>query len=306
MKIFKTNKMILVVTTAIVLLSILPFFQSCNSKEDGGIQLIRDSQSIIKVSSNVFENPYEYVGKYHNEGLKAVFDNMKDTIRLKTDAEYRKDKAKKLTLDFCNKKSLNGVYIKEKISNSTFESVDKFNSKLSNTKFSENSQIYQNMFREIIRKPNGCKSISDVINKLKEIEQEIYCSGIDKNDKEALLVEYAIGRNSLEFWLSCKSTSTNSLQKSKRFKSGSNESSDSFLDWWNKTVTPAVVAVVESDFNSAAEGAVAGLTIGVLGGSVVPGAGTVTGAITGTVSGAATGAVYGSVIGGVKYYFTKQ
>ena len=164
--------------------------------------------------------------------------------------------------------------------------------------FSQTQLYYHKKFLDILASPNNCKSISDVLTKIKTIESEIYFSNMENNEKEALLVTYAIGRNSLEFWLGCDKKLLRP-----RLKSGG-ESFD-FLGWWNEYVTPAICAIVETDFYGAASGALGGAVLGATSGTVIlPGVGTITGTIVGTVEGAAYGAVYSSLIGGISYYFT--
>ena len=116
-------------------------------------------------------------------------------------------------------------------------------------------------------------------------------------DKEILLVSYAVGRNSLEFWLAC----TNINQVQPRLKSGS-ELINSFLSWWN-SVEPTVSFIVGEDANGAIDGMILGGTAGAVFGTYAGGpvAGAALAIRSAVQSGAWTG-VYASVKAGVLYY----
>ncbi|MGV8138574.1 MAG: hypothetical protein AB2L20_25510 [Mangrovibacterium sp.] len=245
-----------------------------------------------------FENPYDYVGKYHNEGLIYVLAKIEDPVRLKSEKSKIESNVFALASDFCKQNSLGNAPFSEDGFASAVQMAKKIRLKSNSSVFSQTQLYYHTKFLDILASPNNCKSISDVLTKIKTIESEIYFSNMENNEKEALLVTYAIGRNSLEFWLGCDKKSLRP-----RLKSGG-ESFD-FLDWWNEYVTPAICAIVETDFYGAASGALGGAVLGATSGTVIlPGVGTITGTIVGAVEGAAYGAVYSSLIGGISYYYT--
>lgn len=250
-----------------------------------------------EVSTCNFENPYDYVGEYHNEGLAYVLSKMDNPIRLKSSESAIEDQAYALTLDYCKQNPLSGHISSEEIYVASIQSVKNIRLK-SSQKFSSTQMHYHKKFKELMKNPKNCTSLSDVFNQLRKIEEEIYQSTMDVTDKEALLVTYAVGRYSLEFWLSQKQDNKNNKL---RLKSGSE--SNAFLSWWSQNVTPALNAIVESDYEGAAAGFMGGLVTGACVGSGVPLAGTITGAVTCGVTGGAGGAIFGSTIGGVKYFF---
>jgi hypothetical protein len=242
-----------------------------------------------------FQNPYDYVGKYHNEGLAYVLNEMKNTIRLKSDISKIEQSAYNLTKEFCQKNPMGNYSDSEEFIVSAIRKTKDIRLKSGSNNFSQTQLYFHEKFKNIMANPQGCNSLSDVLNKIRIIEKEIYESSMTKQDKEVLLITYAVGRNSLEFWLEFNGKTIHP-----RLKSGSEWN---FFNWWQQNVTPAVEAVVESDFTGAAAGALEGLITGATGGTVVaPGPGTITGAVTGAVVGGASGAVYGSVVGGAIYF----
>lgn len=246
-----------------------------------------------------FENPYDYVGNYHNEGLLYVLDKLKadNSIRLKSSEIDIEQATCDLTREFCAQNPLKGAHFSNESLSASFQTVQNIRLKSTDSQHSDIRHIYHTKFEKILDNPDGCNSLFDVLNRIRIIEEEIFQSNMDVTDKEALLVTYAIGRNSLEFWLSLNKEACNVP----RLKSGSE---DSFLTWWTSNVMPAVRSVVTADFAGAAAGFLEGAITGATGGTVLmPGVGSVTGAIVGGVGVAAAGAIYGSVIGGALYYF---
>ena len=249
-----------------------------------------------------FENPYDYVGEYHNEGLAYVLSKMDNPIRLKSSESIIEDQVYALTLDYCKQNPLLGYIASEEMYAGSIQSVKNVRLK-SNQKFSSIQTRYQSKFNELIYNPKKCSSLADVFNQLKNIEREIYQSNMDVTDKEALLISYAVGRYSLEFWLSLKQVTIDEPKPRLKSDNENANSMDSFLNWYTTYVTPAISSIVESDYQGAAAGILGGLITGACVGSGVPGAGTITGAISCAVIGGAGGAIFGSAVGGAWYFF---
>lgn len=284
MIIYKNQKIkFLIKGIAIIGLVSLGFFMQGCSQEDNYASINCD-----------FQNSYDYVGKYHNEGLLYVLNRIDNPIKLKSDMDNIEQNASELTKEFCQKNPLDNNTFSEDQFAAAIQATKDIRLKSGSNNFSQTELYYHEKFENILKNPQGCSSLSDVYNQIRILEKEIYESNMSNEDKEVLLITYAVGRNSLEFWVGL-----NKNDNFPRLKSDNENSSSSFLDWWSKNVTPAVEAIVKSDFKGAAEGALTGLIAGASAGSVVPGAGTLTGAVTG----GATGAVYGSVIGGAEYFF---
>lgn len=300
MKKFFKNQRAEFLYMGIVLVGIISlgfFTQSCYKEEFDDLT----DDGFVKNPHCDFKNPYDYVGTYHNEGLFYVLNNMDSPIKLKSDDNSKIEiNARNLTLQFWKENPLGQNFSEEEFE-SSIQSAKMIRLKSSQNQFSTTHNDYFDKFKTLVKYPKQCVSIADVYNEIRIIEKEIYESDMSFSDKELLLITYAVGKSSLDFWMGCdKKTST------PRLKSGNyGETGEPFLDWWNRNVTPAVSAIVEVDFYGAAAGALQGLVAGATGGTVVlPGVGSITGAITGAVAGGAGGAVYSSVIGGVAYYYT--
>lgn len=250
--------------------------------------------------SDYWENPYDFVGEYHNKGLIHILQELKTEAKVTTrgiPTIPTIDEIRILTESYCQENILesNGVQYPIDTKNSTIiysETLPKTRSL--KKQFSSDAQYYLSLFEQNLKNPKDVNSLNDFMQKTKEIEQEIYLSNIQEEEKVILLISYAVGRHSLEFWLEVSGQEVLPLVKTR---------SESFSDWWSHYVTPAIESVVKADFAGAAAGALGGLVVGATGGSVVPGPGTVTGAVVGAVQGGASGAVYSSVVDGVVYYF---
>jgi len=290
MKLIYKNQKIKIFSLLLMLVGIvsLGFFMQGCSQEDEIAQLINCD----------FQNPYDYVGKYHNDGLLYVLNKMENSIKLKSDADNIEQNAYDFTYEFCQNNPIGNVSFSDDILASVIQKTKDIRLKSSDNNFSKTQLLYHQKFESILKNPYYCSSLSDVLNRIRILEKEIYDSNMSNEDKEALLITYAVGRNSLEFWVGL-----NKKSDSPRLKS---DNEWDFLDWWQKNVLPALQTIVKGDFDGAYQGALAGLYAGSVAGTVIstPGAGTVTGAITGTVYGGAYGAIIGSAWNGVAYFIS--
>jgi hypothetical protein len=252
-------------------------------------------EDIMMENDDEFDNPYEYVGEYHNEGLSYILSKIESTVKLKSqniDVENIEKQVYALTGEFCANNPLHGEIISIKEFEKISQTLKQIRLKSSQNQFSPIREKYYIIFCKLLKNSENSKSISNVLKKIKKIEQEIYYADMDNIDKESLLVAYAIGRNSLEFWTS----SINIRNSTPKLKTG-NEFD--FLDWWEANIMPAIYDVVINDYEGAAWGGATGLILGGSVGSAVPGAGTITGAITGAVTGGAAGALEESARSGI-------
>lgn len=280
---------------SLICISVLISIYGCSSEE------AYNEQHSPKFS-DYEANPYEFVGEYHNKGLTYILQELKETAKVTTrgiPAIPTIDEIKILTESFCQENRLEfaGVQYPIDTKNSPILNSEILPSTRSiNNQFSSDVQYYLSLFEHNLKNSQDVNSLDDFMIKIKKIEQEIYHSDIQEGDKAILLISYAVGRHSLEFWLEVSGQETLPLVKTR---------SESFSDWWSHYVTPAIESVVTADFAGAAAGALGGMMAGGTVGSVVPGPGTVTGAVAGAVEGGASGAIYSSVVDGVIYYFSK-
>lgn len=280
--------------TSLVCISVFVTIYGCSSED------IYNEVNSTQVP-NLKENPYEFVGEYHNIGLMFILQELKESAAITTRGVPTiptLDEIRKLTGAFCQENILesNGVQYPIITSSPAIYPEILPTTRSLNNHYSSDVQHYISLFEQNLKNPKDIHSIDDFKLKIKKIEQKIQLSNIKEEDKTVLLLSYAVGRHSLEFWLEVSGKGKTPLVKTR---------SESFSDWWSNTVTPAIEAVVTADFAGAAAGAIGGLISGGTVGSIVPGPGTVTGAVAGAVEGAASGAIYSSVVGGVTYYFSK-
>lgn len=287
-------------------------FQSCSNEDDSDLKATEE-----------FVNPYNFVGQYHNDGLSYVIENYSkriDSRSLKAKNYNKVNQANdinknimELTNEFCQKNKLNNVSIEQMNSNFKKEISNRFGIKSQNgickvqstdsiQQFSKEQLVYIDKFKETLKLLKN-HTVSEVQNKLNEIEWSINNSNLSEKDKEMLLVAYAVGRYSLNFWSNYleKNPKIIKPQKTKRFKidTYSPEESINFLGWWQQYVVPELERLCVTDFEGAGLGALQGLIFGGGVGTLVPVAGTVTVGITAAVVGAAQGAVFSSGILGI-------
>lgn len=259
-----------------------------------------------------FHNPYDFVGEYHNEGLLYVFSKLEKDFSTNTRSLQMDQKSQATNITdttHVNKiKQIISSYSNEyplTYKGKQYPFIRCYPTPLSQIspstrsftfQYTINVQNYLTEFENLITSPTDIYSIDDFMQAINEIEQEIYNSDMSEEEKTILLLSYAVGKYSFQFWTNIADKRISAPIAKTR--------SESFADWWSQHVTPVVYSIVKSDFAGAATGALEGLITGASGGSVVaPGPGTVTGGVAGAVGGAATGAVYGSVIDGILYYF---
>ena len=280
------------VVSAIYLITLFTFY-GCNSEEF-------DEYSI---TSSFKQNPYDFVGEYHNEGLLYVLQSLKTEIQVETRSIQTlllEEEIQRLTESYCERNILENKGIQYPFDVEKYTILNSFT--LSNTRTisqdcSNKVQYYLNKLLKCIKNPRDIKSLDEFNQMISRYEQEILQSNLTEEEEAIILVSYAVGRYSLKFWLDVSDKSTSPVIKTR---------SESFSDWWSAKVTPAVAAIVEADILGAIAGATEGAIAGATGGTaVVPGPGTVTGAVSGAVAGGSTGAIYGSAVGGVVYFFSR-
>jgi hypothetical protein len=236
-----------------------------------------------------FENPYEYVGKYHNEALTYILPKMDNHLRLKSSITNIENDAYTLTREFHETRPLQGNVFSfpKEVCDASLQTVKRIQLKSSEGQLSPNIAYYYQKFRSILANSKNY-SLARVLNEFRIVEKEIYESAIDNVDKEILLIGYAVGKNSLEFWSFYNN-------KTIRLKTGGETSSSG-------ANTSGANYVVDSDVLGGISGAMTGGYLGVAVGTLVGPPGTITGAITGAVGGGVLGAISSSVTAGVHYY----
>lgn len=246
-------------------------------------------ESTLQPDKVAFTNPYDYVGEYHNEGLAQVLADVKEeylaSAKNNIDLEelvYNKTRA------YCMANPIGGVAV-------TTEQFDQVIKPLGLSRKNAPAidMEYIGEFMEILNDPTDCENVTDITEKIACVEAEIYESSLSDEDKEVLLIAYAVGKHSLEFWVSI--VIDEETEEEIILYGG-------FGDWWKNKAMPYLSYMLEADFGGAAAGAIGGAIIGGAGGMIGGPAGGITGAITGAVVGGGGSAIVSSACAGAGYF----
>ncbi len=259
----------------------------------------------VNFSSKV-TNPYDFIGKYHNEGLQFVIDEYLKSPKLKAEQELELQ-VKDLVMSYMEGNDIfasSGIKTTKTLSSLSI--MDKIKLKQIRLKnddlFSKkDQQIHFNKLMNVFN--NKIVSPQILIDFINEVEYNIIMDKkLTEEEQTELLITTAVAKYSSMFWIEVFLNNDN-RERGIRLKDGS-ESGWNFSDWWQNTFMPKAEEVVKSDFAGAAAGAVMGAIAGATGGSfVAPGPGTVTVAVTGAIVGGAQGAIGSSAIAGILVTF---
>ena len=288
-----------------LLSAILVFFFSCG--EDYTEIEIQKSTPIVPQFGEInfsssYTNEYDFVGKYHNDGLVYVFDKYFQIPRTRSVSETEQNtELENLVLAFCKENPV--------IKDPSFNADKYYGQQKSKmiTKaiinLEDNFSAAQKIFYEQILTLYQSKQISslqNLVNEINKIEKQIALSNLSEIEKVQLLVSTAVAKYSACYWAEVMHMKT----QTSRVKTRTESSSADWLDWFRDVFMPKAQNVLEADFKGAALGAIEGFIFGGAAGSIVPGAGTVTVAITGAVADGAKGAIAGSVVEGIGIHWT--
>lgn len=249
--------------------------------------------------SPIFENPYEEVGIYHNEGLKYVFEEYSKLMETRSEVNQQ-EKLNELMINFFSEKGLPwGIKVSRSDSKSFLKKLSAgAMSRSENVNF-ENvmQQKYCDEVREVLSGDKKIGSPQALVLKINIIERKIADSEMSELEKAQVLVATAVAKHSSVFWMEQMLLADDSptLIKSRSGEFGD----DVWLSWFQRVFMPKATKVLEADFAGAVAGIVEGFFFGGAVGSVVPGAGTVTVAITGAIADGTRGAIWGSVCEGI-------
>mgnify|MGYP000879204257 CR=1 FL=1 len=306
MKSISKNKIKKTLNMGIAIMSIFFFavlIQGC-SKDDLELSyndtVTNTFETKVNFSSKVM-NPYDFIGKYHNDGLQFVLDEYEKRPQLKAERQLE-EQIKDLTNMYMEDNDIfSSSNITTSIDLSSLSIMDKISLNQIRLKkdrlfLVRDQQIYFDKLSNIFN--NNISSPQNLIDKINEIESEIITNKkLTEEAKSQLLITSAVAKYSSIFWIEFL-LKNNNMEHSIRLKNGS-ESGSGFSNWWKNTFMPKAEEVIKADFSGAAAGAVMGAITGGGAGSIVPGAGTVTVGITGAVVGGAQGAIGSSAIAGI-------
>lgn len=283
--------------------------QSCDKDDfdlsDNSNESPQSFNTNVNFSPNV-TNPYDFIGKYHNDGLQFVIDKYKKSPKLKSEQELN-EQIKDLVISYMKEyDTFTSSNIKTSLNSSGFDIIDKINLnqirlKNENLFSIKKQQIYYEKLMNVFN--NNISSPQILINYFNEIEDNIIKDEkLTEEEKSQLLITSAVAKYSSIFWIEVLLENDN-RGKGVRLKDGS-ESNWNFSDWWQNTFMPKAEEVVKADFGGAASGAIMGALVGGVGGTIAaPGPGTITVGISGAMVGGAQGAIGSSALWGIYVIF---
>lgn len=288
----KQIKIVALVATLIIAVSTIVFV-GCK-KED----LVNQNNTEKKVEkgrkrktnnfSLVDNNPFSFVGEYHNQGLDYMINNIDENVFLSLFSEdeaifkdevFQKTKIFSSTIDWIREVEFEDEDL-------LFESMnDEISIDLSEFLSQPQIEMWNNL-TTIIFEDDEEKSVYQVEELCYDFNNEV--STIDDEMQQTILyLASAVLLSSYSYWYNEFASKDNSL--------------------WFRYIDEQFVAenlsfgkqgedIVKADAEGALGGAVMGAVKGAVGGSVVPGAGTLTGGIAGALVGAGEGALVASTV----------
>ncbi len=316
---FKNKTNVLLGISLSLIVSALAGISSCSSEfddineEPSEVKLPLSFNTEVNYSSKI-QNPYDFIGQYHNDGLQSVINEYKSTPSLKG-TNSKESVIKNLTKSFVkNNKfenynsaiSISDEYVSVVADNVLDKSIDKVRLKSGTT---ESLSVTQRKFFDKIKEILFNRTITSpqvLVDKINDVEADIMTTKLMTDDEKGqILIASAVAKYSSIFWIQFMLEKGNlSIKSTMRLKSGTVETGDPFSDWYSNVFLPNAATVVEGDFIGAAQGAITGLIFGGSAGSIAPGVGTVTVGISGAMVGGATGAIVGSAWEGISILFS--
>ncbi len=279
-----TKSLVAIVSTAIISISCL-VFHGCN-----------EEPNIFETNSK-FINPLDFIGETHNQGLEFIFKNLEASGNGLKSAQNNEAKMIYLTNDFLKtlpKESIlfNSKIDYKKLGNSMFHKISDSRLKSASVELSAEQRNYIDELKVAIKNNIKRKSFNQIFEDVSKLEERVWNSNMNDNEKYIVLVATSVGKYSSNFWPEKKMKKNNIP----RLKSASTEDDWLYEEAWFDWLGGAVNADIEGSITGAISGGIIG---GIWGSVVLPGAGT----ITATIVEAVHGGFYGAVIGSAYYGF---
>jgi hypothetical protein len=280
----RIRKPLVTIVSFIAIFVLSVFFQGCIEEIDVNGN---------KISN--FDNPLDFIGQTHNQGLEYILRNIEASKGGLKSAQNGKEMIISLTNDFMEKLPKETILFNNKVNyvefgNSISRKIFESNLKSESIQLSNEQRIFVNELKRIIERNIKSGKYDQIFNNVSILEERIWNSNLNDDEKYVLLAATSVGKYSLQFW-SQKKISTNN---SPRLKSGTTESNqDPLTRWLNDAVN--------ADIDGTITGAIAGGIVGGIWGSVLlPGVGTITATVVEAVHGGFYGAIVGSAYFGFK------
>jgi hypothetical protein len=228
-----------------------------------------------------FANPYEFVGDYHNEGLKYVLERTEKSKGPNLSLEGISD----LSTTFIFSKQELGLKIidDQKFKQSQSLLITELESKsnaIDTLTIFQKGTLANKYYSKLNSLFEGIKVVDTaaIFKSIKRLENEIWTSKIRDNEKAELLIMSTVGRHSYCFWIE----NLPKYKRSERTKSYENPDLAEML--------------LKADMEGGLIGFICGAIAGGIGGTaLMPGVGTLTAAIVSGVYDAVLGAIVNSV-----------
>ena len=277
---------------AILVISFVATFLSCtHDLLNDDFEEIENVTNLGEINySSVFTNKYDFVGEYHNEGLKYVFSKYSEQATSRASSDNTVE-LQKLIDEFCEENPIipEATKIDSLISQNV---ISRSNEEGSYSK--PKQQEYYNQLLALY-KDESITSLQELVTRINKVELDVDSDAeLTDDEKAQLLIPTAVAKYSAVFWAEQMSTDYHPSLKSR------SEGGDDWLDWFDNVFKPNAENVLQADLHGAVVGVVTGFIYGGAVGSVVPGAGTITVGISAAVVNAARGALTDSVFAGIK------
>ena len=223
----------------------------------------------LKIMANLL-NPYAYTGDLHNQGLDFIAQNLLSFDRVPTGSKVLIN----LSATFVN----NSGFFPEATFSNLIEAgtlaynnilLDRFPSDFTEQQITYAKQV-ENVFDGY---ENPFRHISEINNKIDDIVEKVFTSGLSEQEQIPLLIGLAVGKSSLYYW-NQQASDSNSYWSQINDKQSSQQTALR-IDWptidWG--------AVLKAD----ARGAIRGFFKGLFGG----GGGAIGGAVSGALGASA-------------------
>lgn len=257
-------------------------FNSCDTDKSSSPVKINSKTQNINYAVH-FSNPYDTVGRYHNEALEQIF-----TIYLKNSSSRANEQnvLKNLILDHLKNKPFNDAVIPEHEMEKYMFAISR--SSNDSLPLSDKQRKAYNKLLYVIENDCG-SSPQDLVSSINELEKEINDSDIVEEEKVGLLAMTSVAKYSSIYWLG----KFEKLNEARLLARGSPVDPNFDYDrWYNESFYPAAESVIKADLMGALAGA---LWVVIFGGPIGIGYA----AITLIMYGAVSGSISSSVCDGV-------
>lgn len=272
-----------------IILILFSLLTSCSKDSNENISSLKEAKAVFPMEEG---NPFEVVGKYHNAMLDIVISDyfytntdMDSIVFYNTQKESIIDNSDSVW----NNLECQFVFTMDMptLIGGIIDSVNEFDDIESS--LSDEQLIYYNEIKSVINK-NIKNTPNKMFAEMSVVESEILESGMQDEQAATMLIAASIAKYSFTYWYNQYNMGNQSLWM-QIYNTGAKQEEGGWF--------ASMGRIVDADIEGGIGGALLGGAVGATGGSVIPGAGTLTGGIAGVVVGGCSGSVTGSAVRGV-------